>query len=162
EAQPESEGLQAAVLESGAAELRKLPQALSFLVLRNGTLVFESYFNGSSPTDSNNVHSSSKSILSLLVGIAVREGFIHDVDQPIGRLLSPELSVPLLKRNITLRHLLTMSAGLEWTEDSTESTIEKKRIWTQAILDLPLAHEPGKEFNYDTGLTHLVSAVLTQ
>ena len=148
-------------LSEATRALEALPQALSFLVVRKGKLVFEKYFNGSGPRDSNNIHSSSKTILAGLVGIALREGFLPDLDTKIPKLLSG-YSIRGARKNITLRHLLTMTAGLRWTEDETEYAIEDADDWVQAILDLPLDSSPGEKFKYSSGLTHLLSAILTR
>ena len=69
-------------------------------------------------------------------------------------------NAPAGKKKITLRHLLTMRSGLEWTEDSTEDQVEKAPDWVQAILGRPLASAPGTAYNYSSGNTHVVSAVL--
>ena len=159
---PESQGMRTDLLEQGTAKLSSLPQPLSFLVLKNGVLVYEKYFKGSQVTHSNNIHSSSKTLLSGLVGIAIREGFITSVDQKISDILSPKFYMKNSRKSIAVRHLLTMSAGLDWTEDSTEYDIELTPNWVQGILNLRLAQSVGAGFNYDTGLTHLLSAIITE
>jgi len=159
---PESVGMSSALLEKAAQNLAQVPQSLSFLVIRRGVLVFERYFHGSAKLHSNNIHSASKSILSALTGIALREAFLHSVDQKISTILSPRYTVPENKKNLTVRHLLTMSGGLAWTEDETEYEIEVRRDWVKAILALRPIKPVGETFFYNTGLTHLLSAVLTE
>jgi len=152
---PAQEGLAAARLELAAGELGKLPYTFSLLVVRHDALVFERYFHGSGKHASNNVHSASKSILSAAIGIAMSKGLLKGPDQFLGDLL------PGAPHHLQLRHLLTMTAGIEWTEDETENDIEKKRNWVDAILRLPFHGNPGEKYHYSTGLTHLLSAALS-
>lgn len=159
---PESQGLDRNLLGEGTRALEKLPHPFSFLVLRHGVLVWEQYFHGSRATDSNNVHSASKSILSALIGIALREKYLSHVDQPIAEILSPKFKLSSAKRKLTLRNLLTMSAGIEWVEDDTEYEIETEPNWCQAILNLPQKSKAGTKFLYSTANTHLLSAILTE
>ncbi|WP_406437683.1 beta-lactamase family protein [Streptomyces sp. NBC_01613] len=158
---PQSVGMDPAVLEAGLRQLGRERSVFSALVVRHGRLVAERYFHGSRRNHSNNVHSASKSMLQALIGIAVRQGFIGSIDDPVHRYL-PEYfaDAPAAERRMTLRHLLTMTAGWEWQEDETEDTVEKQRDWVKAIVDRDLAHEPGTAFTYSTGNTHLLSAVL--
>lgn len=158
---PEAEGLDAKTLDDGVRALDGNPQMLSFMLLRHGKLVMEQYFHGSAATDANNIHSASKGVLSMLAGIALADGTLPGLDTPLPQLL-PRFRVDGRKRGITLRHVLTMTAGFQWTEDETEYKIERRPNWVQAILDLPLATEPGSSFNYSTAQTHLLSAILTE
>ncbi|MFC1853492.1 serine hydrolase domain-containing protein [candidate division CSSED10-310 bacterium] len=162
-ATPEEHGLNPEILALGLAELEQSPAVFSFLLLRHDAVIVEQYFNGSAVNHSNNIHSASKSMLSAFVGVALRDGYIHSLDQRVSDFLPEYFAADDLdKKNITLRHLLTMSAGLEWIEDYTEYEIEEHHDWIKAIIALPLINEPGIYFNYSTGLSHLMSAVLTR
>jgi len=152
---PGAVGIDAGVLQAAADRLSKSPALLSLLVIRGGALAYERYENGSAPSDSNNVHSASKSILGSLVGIAVADGLL-ELETPIADLLvgyAPD-------SRIEVGHLLTMSAGFEWTENDTEYTIETQPDWIAAILDAPVVDTPGVDFNYSSGASHVMSAVL--
>lgn len=163
---PQSAALTQAVddrtLAAADSYLQTVPQAFSFLVIRNGYLVHERYFHGSGPTQSNNIHSASKSLLGSLVGIAIDKGLIRSIDERVHTLLPERKLSGSAKQRLTLKHLLTMSSGFDWTEDQSESTIQRSFNWVQAILDLPLSAPPGQTFNYCTGNTHLLSAILTR
>ncbi len=159
---PEDLEVDGSVLLKGEQELEKSPSILSYLVIRNGTIVWEKYFNESKVNYSYNIHSASKGILSALVGIALKQGFIESLDEEIYRLLPKYSYKDKDTKKITLRHLLSMTAGFEWDEDVTESKIEKKKDWIQAILDLPLNTNPGESFKYCTGQSHVISAILTE
>ncbi len=161
--EPSEQGMDGRLLEDALAELEAIPYITSFIVMRHGVIVHESYLHGKQALDSDAVHSSSKSILADVVGIAHQQGHLPDLDQPVAELLPDyfdEVSDPR-KLDITVRHLLTMTAGFRWVEDFTEYTIDDTDDWLQAIIDLPLVAEPGTEFEYCTGQTHMASAVIT-
>ena len=163
EARPEDEGLNVTILAHAINQLVVSPSVRSVLVARNGKLVAESYAHGGTVDRANNMHSASKSILSALVGIAIRDGHIASVDEKVATFL-PEYFVDgdSAKAQITVAHLLTMSAGIAWSEDITEYQIEDEANWVHAILARPMvANPPGQTFDYSTGLTHVLSAVLT-
>ncbi len=161
---PADQGMDGELLAQAAAELEGRPIFWSFLVLRHGAIVAEHYFNGAEPGHSNNVHSASKSLIGVLTGVAIDQGHLSGIDQPVAELL-PEHFTAIndpVKESITVGHLLTMTAGLEWTEDSSEYEIEDEPDWVQAIIDLPMTSAPGEVFNYSTGQSHLLGAALTE
>ena len=160
-AKPEAKGMDPAKLEKAAAQL-KSTSALSFLVVRDGSLVFEKYydFNGNNNQSRNNVYSVTKSFISALVGIAVREGYIGSVDDTVEKYLPEyfrQLSDPRWKR-ITLKHLLTMTPG--FCEDLNQMTGSKD--WVKYTFSLPLKYDPGEEFQYANSATHLLSVILAR
>lgn len=160
---PSDVGIDEAALEAGAAELARSPALLSLLVVRDDALVFERYYHGSDVTHSNNVHSASKSILSSLLGIALADGAIESLDAPLADYVPEYIEAGSPQAAITLRHVVTMSSGLDWTEDDSEySVIEPSDDWVEAILGQPLTGTPGAEFNYSSGMSHVLSAVLTR
>ncbi len=160
-AAPERQGMDPAKLNAGLAELGTNPSVAGALVVRHGRLVAERYFHGGDARRSDNVHSVSKSILQALVHIAVAKGHLTSLDDPVATYL-PEYfgDAPPAKKKITIRHLLTMTSGLDWTEDSTENQVEQDSDWIRAILGRPLVSAPGTTYTYSTGNTHVVSAVL--
>ena len=73
------------------------------------------------------------------------------------------------KRRITLRHVLTMTAGLQWVEDvpyddprSDSSLMEATDDWVQYVIDKPMAAEPGKVFNYSSGVSELLAHIFVK
>lgn len=162
--EPADQGMDAEKLDQAVAELEGRPIFWSFLVLRHGVIVAEEYFNGAEAGHSNNVHSASKSLLGILTGVAIQEGYLEGIDQPVAELL-PDHFASLddpAKESITVGQLLAMTAGFEWTEDGTEYQIQNQPDWVQAILELPLADTPGETFNYSTGNTHVLGAALAE
>jgi hypothetical protein len=141
------------------------PEVHGLLLVRHGRLIVERYFHGKKEEDSLNIKSASKSIIGGLVGIALEEGSIRSLDQPVISFF-PEYREELRdsrKDLITIRHLLSMTAGLEWIENGPIS-----RRWMDSrdrigfTLRSKLVANPGTEWNYSTALTHLLSALLTR
>lgn len=159
---PAAAGMDSNRLERASAALAELPYTWSFLVIRDDALVFERYFHGSARKHSNNVHSASKSIWGAALGIAIDQGRIPSADTTIASIL-PSRYVTVMSpetRTVTVRDLLTMTSGSQWTENATETEIQQTPDWIAATLRLPRAAAPGTLFNYSTGDTHLSSAVL--
>ena len=138
----------------------------SLLVGRNGVLAAERYFNGQGPDSLHDVRSVTKSVVSILIGIAIDRGFIKSVDQPIGDFLNPIVdNLDPVKSQITLRQLLTMSGGFEWAKFGDWSEYSR---WSAApdqiayVLNQRLIHAPGQVFNYNDGASHLLSVILSR
>ncbi len=145
----------------------------SVIVIHGDCVVLEAYPNQAyGPDRLHELFSVTKSVTSLLVGIAIDRGLIGGVDDPIlqyfGHAIPPE-QVPS-KSTITLHHLLTMSAGLEWDEDTLPTSdprndftrLERSLDSIGLILGKPLIEQPGTLFWYNTGLSHLLSALVAQ
>ena len=141
-----------------------LPRLHSLLVSHEGQLVLEEYFNGKEPNQIANIKSVSKSLLSALVGIAIDQGYIESVDQPIseyyGELLADDPDE--MKRTITIGNLLSMQAGLETTSFYNYGAWVQSQDWVNYALRQPLLSQPGTKMHYSTGNTHVLSAILTQ
>ncbi|MEU8865771.1 serine hydrolase domain-containing protein [Streptomyces umbrinus] len=158
---PETQGMDSTKLRTGLTKLGNNASLLSALVIRHDRLVAERYYDGGGAQRSNNVHSVSKSVLQALVHIAVEKGDIRSLDDPVADYLPEYFSEASPdKKTITIRHMLTMRSGLDWTEDSTESRVEKTSNWVRSILGRELVSAPGTTYNYSSGNTHVVSAVL--
>lgn len=158
----EQVGLDGERLEQAVGDIGALDGVQGVLVARHGRLVAERYFRGSAGRRPHNMKSASKSVLSALAGLAVENGVL-ELDQPIAELL-PEaagLDDPG-KQEITVRHLLTMTSGLESTSFGNYGSWVASRNWVRAALERPLQAEPGTRFSYSTGGTHLLSATLAR
>lgn len=142
----------------------QMPRLHSLLVSQNGELIVEKYFNGRSARRTANVKSVSKSIMSALVGIAIDQGHVTGLDQPIsdfaGELLPTNSGTP--KDNITVGNLLSMQAGLETTSFYNYGAWVLSDDWIDFALQRPLQAPPGTKLQYSTGNTHLLSAILTE
>jgi CubicO group peptidase (beta-lactamase class C family) len=163
---PQEHGIDTNALSKAISQLpRTCPEVHSLLLVRHGRLIAEHYFHGKREHDYWNIKSASKSILSALVGIALQEGHLRSLDQPVIDFF-PEYREKLndaRKQQITLRHLLTMTAGLEWVENgpiSRKWMASRDRVgftWASKLVATP-----GTEWNYSTAVTHMLSAVLTR
>ncbi|MBP7669950.1 MAG: serine hydrolase [Ferrovibrio sp.] len=151
------------------------------LILRHGKLVLEEYFTGddthwSQPLPQtvfnaatrHDIRSVSKSVTSLLFGIAVDRGWIKSLDQPVFALFPEHAALAdAAKDRITLRHVLTMSAGFAWDENipySDPANSERKLIVApdrvRHVLEQPMARPAGATYNYNGGLTLLLAAIV--
>jgi CubicO group peptidase (beta-lactamase class C family) len=159
------------VVEGGRLVRRDLEQFLSasdttaFLVLRGDTLLYEGYFNGAGHDSVQTSMSVAKSVLSVLVGIAVGEGRIGSVDDPITRYV-PDLAVRDRRfEKVTLRHLLTMRSGLRYEEsggpwgDDT-ATYYAPDLRSLALRETEVVEEPGRRFHYNNFNPLLVGLAL--
>jgi len=154
----------------------------ALLVVRHGQLVFEQYFTGDDerggrpvgqvtydPTRLHDLRSVSKTVTALLVGIALAQQQQASLDQPIFDFLPEyaDLRTPD-KARITLRHLLTMSTGLDWDEtrtpytDPNNSAIRMIRSVDpyRYVLSEPIVTPPGAKYTYSSGSTELLGAIL--
>lgn len=140
-------------------------KTVAFVVAKDSLLVFESYWENYGAESYSNSFSMAKSIISLLVGCAIDDGFIQNLDQPVGNFIPEFLEGE--KSKITIRHLLTMSSGLSWDEaySSLFSTTTKAyygKFLKDLVLDQQVITKPGKEFKYLSGDTQILSILIAQ
>lgn len=139
----------------------------SLLIVRNGHVVLDAYFYPYNETNVHDVASVTKSVTSMLIGVAIQQGKIKNVQQPVLALF-PDRTVSnrnALKEKITIRDLLTMTSGLDCQVKENEKTLREMKQsddWVQFMLNLPMVNEPGRNFVYCSGGTHLLSALLSQ
>jgi CubicO group peptidase (beta-lactamase class C family) len=164
---PEEQGVDSAQLVEMLDFMEDLSYPIhSLLIIRNGHLIMEAYRY---PYDADTLHaimSCTKSFTSALIGIALEQGYITDVNRPVIEFF-PDRQIANLdeaKQGMTLEHLLTMSGGFDWpggmTEQPTLSEWTQSPDWVQFVLDRPLSDPPGTRFVYNTGGSHLLSAIL--
>lgn len=164
---PEEQGLDSALILQMFQEIQGQNIDIhSFLLVRNGYLVTEAYFDPYTRNIKHPVYSATKSVISILTGIAIHEGYIESVDQKVLGFF-PEIAKNVTDQkllNLTIRHLLTMSAGYNTrtipytevlaTKDASFDTVDHILTYN-SILD-----QPGTTFYYDSGLPHLMSAII--
>jgi len=167
------EGLKVALIEDlirACLDGKTFPKTDSVLVARNGKLVCEEYFYRQTRDKPHTIQSVTKSVTSMLVGIAAERGEIESVDQLVfsffpeyrGRKWIDE------KYDITLKDILSMGAGLDWDETTYPYTDErndnvamnKSDDWFGYVLDKDRAFEPGEKFNYCSGLSILLGGII--
>ena len=135
----------------------------SFLVFKGDSLIFEHYWEDHNEGTVSNSFSAAKTVVSMLIGIAVDEGKIKSLDDPVSKYL-PDFSGKG-KEKITIRHLLMMASGLDWEESASNPLSENAESYYGADL-WGLVHrqqvkgEPGKAFVYQSGNSQLLAYVL--
>jgi CubicO group peptidase (beta-lactamase class C family) len=162
---PEEQGMDSVKLAQMAEQIQKDHLNIhSLLVIRNGYLVDELYLYPYSAEQAHWVMSVTKSVMSTLFGIAIQQGYIRDVHQPVSELLPPQDVTNLddKKKALTLNEFLTMTSGLDCHETPApdEPYMQASDNWVQFILNLPVIAKPGMEFNYCTGTIEVLSAIL--
>ena len=137
----------------------------SYLVFRNDTLIHESYLNGFTDTHHLNSFSMAKTLTTLMIQKAIELGYIQSWDDPV-RAYLPWLKGAFADR-VTLRHLSTMTSGLDWNENYVSPfSITAKAYYTDDIesvmRNLEIVNEPGVTFKYQSGSTQLLTFVLRE
>ncbi len=161
---PEKHGMDSAKMAIAVEFIEnRLPDAYSLLVVKNGYLVFEKYFRKGSPERLAVIHSVTKSVISALIGIAFEKGYLNSVDKKLVGFF-PEFitdeSDPR-KKQIRLKHLLTMSAGIRWEDWGPLLMAWYYSLdWAQFTIQQPQENNPGDVFNYNSSLSHLLSIIL--
>ncbi len=163
---PEMQGMDSAkLLVADEFIQNRLPDAFSLLVVRNGYLVFEKYYSWGSPEKYAVVHSVTKSVTSALIGIALDKGYLNSVDQSLIDFFPEYItdeSDPR-KKEIRLKHLLTMSAGFRWNDRGPEMRDwYTSSNWAKFTIQLPQENNPGDVFNYNSSISHLLSIILSK
>ncbi len=165
---PEAQGLDSRALAEAFDYVRRQRIPIhSFLIVRNGYLVLDAYFWPFREGETHDVASVTKSVTSTLVGIALGQGKLSGLDQPVLPLFGPRAiaNADARKDRITLRDLLTMTSGLDCHVEQAEVTLRQMMAsadWIGFMLDLPMAYEPGRHFSYCSGGMHLLSGVITR
>lgn len=155
-------------LDRALARAEELTPVSSLLVQQHGEMVVERYYRGMRADRTTNMKSVSKTLLSPLIGIAIEDGLIEGPDEPLSRLL-PEYwsrlegadAVDARKRDLTLHHVLSMTTGIQSTSFGNYGAWVSSRDWVWDQLRRPIVCRPGC-FEYSTGNTHLLSAILTE
>ena len=138
-------------------------ETVSFLVIRHDSILFESYRDGWNDTLTSNIYSATKTIVGLLAGIALDEGKIRSLDDPVSRYI-PTYNKGKQKE-VTLRHLLTMSGGMAWDEayaslfSVTTHGYYGNDLY-ELVTGLEVTDTPGVQYSYRSGETQLLSFVI--
>jgi len=127
-------------------------------------LAGEAYYDDYDATMANCLKSVSKSVLSALVGLAIEDGLLRGPDQRVSELLPAYYAKPSEPRlgRTSIHHLLTMTGGQPWTDPTHLGPMFRSPDWVDHVAGLPFEAEPGARWTYNTGLTHVASALLTE
>ncbi|MCP4727626.1 MAG: serine hydrolase [bacterium] len=120
----------------------------SFLLIKDGKLVLEEYFNGYKRENLFGIQSVTKSITSLLIGISIDKGYIKNINEKMSDYF-PEYNDVLTGRweNIRLRHFLSMSSGLKWSQEEQDSYLDQDDYILDVLSKEPV-DQPGTKFEY--------------
>ncbi len=118
--------------------------------------------------DLHTLQSVTKTVTSVIIGTAVLRGDFPSIDTPVLNFFDTTkvANIDDRKRRMTVRHLLTMTGGLDWNENlpyidprNNGSAMEASRDWVEYTINLPMAQEPGAQFNYSSGGTELLAHI---
>ncbi len=141
----------------------------SILVMRNGFIVKEWYYSFMHKDSLFRIYSVSKSVTSALIGIAVDKGYITSLDESVLNYFHDKdiANLDPLKESMTIEHLLTMTSGLNWPEyypyghpQNPYNYWKASEDHVEYVLNRTMITTPGQTFNYNTGATHLLTAIL--
>ena len=149
----------ARLIDRAARELNSLH---SFMLLRHGQVAAEFWWHPYAPEHPHLLFSLSKSFTSTAIGLAIADGLLK-IDDPVVRFFSREQlpdNISAELQAMTIRHLLTMTSGHSDCALANGNTAKFPSDWAQRILAQPVVHKPGTQFVYNSGATHLLSAII--
>lgn len=162
---PGDVGMDGPSLVAASEQAAAVNRFRSLLVVRSGALVLERYFGNADASSPADVRSVTKSVVSILTGAALERGDLRSLDQPIGEILGPPtFQLSGNQAAVTVRHLLSMTAGFSWGDEAEGAYNE----WILApdpvayLLDQPIVTEPGTSFHYNSAAVHLLGVVLEE
>lgn len=165
---PAEQGLDPLLVAKLYHDARELETLYGLLVIKNDRLIAEKYFNGSSISHSNDRMSATKSVVSALTGVALKNGCLQSLDQKMVDFF-PEQSGTLgdpRKSQVTIRHLLQMRAGYPWEshEPYFYNVMFEREDWNwiRHMSDFPLLHSPGTTFGYSNLTSHILGAAIAR
>ena len=180
----EDDGWETASLASEAVDPKRIvnllnkinadiyPNIHSVLLIKNGKIILEEYFSNYDRNKIHTIQSCTKSITSILVGIAIDHKIISDINDKVYEHLLMYKGTEWIDRkyDITIKHALSMAAGLDWDErtypytDSrnNNNAMNNSQEWIEYILNRQIIETPGERFNYTSGLSILLGEILKQ
>ena len=166
---PEEQGMDSAALAKLVAS--GIPRSFdSLLVTRHGRIVLDAYYAPYTADMPHVINSSTKAVVATLLAMAYKDGLLDRFDHPAMDFFSDRNIANLdeRKKAITVQHLLNMTSGLDWDEgyaggrEQSLHDMTASPDWVQFILDRPMAHAPGEVFYYNSGGSHLLSAIVAK
>ena len=162
---PEEQGMDSQKLDAMLAEINERKIAVhSLLIIRNGYLVSETYFEPYQQDLKQDMQSVGRSFTSVLIGIAIDKGYIDGVDHQVLDYF-PEHTFANLdeqKKAMTLEDVLTMRSGLEGENDPYYQAMQNSPDWIQYLLDKPIVDPPGSRWSYCAGCSHILTVILQE
>lgn len=162
---PKKEGFNIAKLQDALANVSENnPKLDGLLIMQNGKLIVEQYFNGYTAQKPHKVWSITKMVTGTVLGIAVDKGLISEKDSIYKHLGKYAESNFYKEKGITVEHLITMTSGYDWSEmggrKSAGFRLPYTKDWVKFVLSLPHTHKPGTKFNYSTGNSIVLAPII--
>ncbi|MBN1696963.1 MAG: serine hydrolase [Spirochaetales bacterium] len=162
---PEEQGVDPMLLARLYYNAMNVESIYGLLVVKNGFIIAEDYYNKGAIWIKNSLQSVTKSFVSALVGIAVQQGHITGINEKMMSFF-PELAARIKderKKQITIRHMLQMRAGYPW-EESTPKLFELlyHGFRPSDLIDVPLIKDPGSSFHYSNLTSHLLGVIVAR
>jgi len=162
---PEEQGLDVSTLDAVYKNAEQLDNIYSLLIVKNGYLIGERYFNGQNAFMANPTASVTNGVTSALAGIALRENYISGLDQKMMEFF-PEIARQTLdsrKSGITIRHILQMRSGYPWEEfNGYLMILFSSSQWIPFLQEFPLTGDPGTRFGYSNLTTHIMGIIIAR
>lgn len=163
---PDEMGLDTSLINSMYQTASEIDHLYSLLIIKNGYLVTEAYFNGKNVRTALPIASNTKSFTSTLCGIAIERGYLNSLDQTMAEFF-PEFdwgSMDPLKSQITIRQILKMRSGYPWEEFSDYNDLlwDSFGDWLPLIEQIPLAFEPDMDYGYSNLMSHILGVIISR
>jgi CubicO group peptidase (beta-lactamase class C family) len=162
---PETVGASSEGLESALQVAIGIERLKSLVVVKDGVIIMEEYLHGAESSDLFDVRSVTKSIVSTLVGMAIKDGYIPDMNATIGERLSFVMEdMDEVNQSVTIHDLLTMSGGWqydEWNGPSYQQWIASGQPERWPLVQ-PRVAAPGAQFTYNSAAVHLLGVLTEQ
>lgn len=156
---PEAQGFDPELLGGAFADAATaVPNIRALVAVRNGRLVEEAYFGGMHRDSAFDMRSVTKTVTALLVGLASDRGLLDPND-----LMTDWLPHPSRRSEhggIRVRDLLTMTSGMQWSDEEDFGPWVRSGRPVGYVLDLPIVAPPGRRFIYNTGGSHLLTVIV--
>ena len=150
-------------LQPNERDTLELYESVAYIIIQNDSIIYEEYWDDYNENSLSNSFSASKSIVSLLIGAAIQDGLIKDVNEPVTNYI-PEFNNTAYNK-LCIKDLLTMSSGLNWKESySNPFSMTTEAYYGDHINELALSLKPievpGVEFKYLSGNTQLLAIIV--
>jgi CubicO group peptidase (beta-lactamase class C family) len=165
---PEEQGMDSAAL-ANLLDFGATRSLDSLLLVRHGRIVLDAYYAPYTANVPHRINSATKAVVGTLAAIAHKDGLLDSFDHRVLDFFGERTiaNIDDGKKAITVQNLLDMTSGIHWIEPldgRPDSMIEMSRQqdWIKFVLDRPMSSAPGDIFNYNSGSTHLLSAIITR
>lgn len=161
---PEEQGIDAGKLDEMLVAIDNRSIRLhGLLVIRHGLIVSEHYYGTFDQSRRGEIYSCTKSFTSTLIGIALDQGHLSSIDQPVTAFFDDRTfeNIDERKQAMSIENLLTMTPGIAWEEGNATYTAMYRSVdWVNYVMDMPMEFQPGAQFEYNSGASHVLSAVV--